>query len=69
MRITILLILLSLTASMSTASAEEAYEGGVDVTAYCSEQAELAGIEDATELSQYVQECVDIYAMPEAEQQ
>jgi len=62
-----LVILFSLTASMSTAYAADATEGGEDVTAYCTEQAQLAGIEDASELSLYVQECVDSYATPAAE--
>lgn len=69
MRTVTILFILSLTASTSTAYAQEEYSSGEDIAAYCSEQGELAGIEDASELSQYVQECVDSYAMPEAEKQ
>jgi hypothetical protein len=67
MRTATLLILLSLTASISAAYAEETSDGGEEIAAYCNEQAELAGIEDASEFRQYVQECIDSYSMPSAE--
>ena len=64
-----LLILLSLTALLSTAYATEASNENDDVSAYCNEQAQLAGIEDQAELNQYVQECVDSYTIPAGELQ
>ncbi|MCG6938615.1 MAG: hypothetical protein LJE83_10675 [Gammaproteobacteria bacterium] len=67
MRIATLLILLSLTASMSTVYAEEGFAVGEDVNAYCTEQAQMAGFEDASELSQYIQECIDSFAVPASE--
>jgi hypothetical protein len=66
MRSAILLFLLTLTASISTVYAEDSSVGD-DVTAYCTEQGQLAGIEDTDELNQYVQDCVDSYAMPASE--
>jgi hypothetical protein len=69
MKTATLLILISFTASISTAYANEPDGSGDDVNAYCTEQAQLAGIEDAAELGQYVQECVDSYTMPAGEQQ
>ena len=65
MRTALLLILLSLTASMSTVYAEEGSPD--DVNAYCTEQAQLAGIEDADELRQYIQDCIDSYTAPAGE--
>lgn len=64
MRTASLLILLSLTASISTVYAEE---GADDVNAYCTEQAQLAGIEDADEMRQYIQDCIDSYTVPAGE--
>jgi hypothetical protein len=61
MRSAITLVLL--TASMSIAYAEDAAVSD-DVQSYCTEQGQLAGIDDATELSQFVQDCIDSYAAP-----
>ncbi len=35
-----------------------------DYASYCDEQAQLAGIEDAAEKSEYIRECIQSYAMP-----
>jgi hypothetical protein len=61
MKTVTLLILLSLAASLNTVYATEESTNADDITAYCTEQAQLAGIEDATELKQYMQDCVDSY--------
>jgi hypothetical protein len=58
--------LLLLTATMNIAYAEDTSPGD-DVQAYCKEQADMAGIEDATELSEYIQDCIDSYSTPAGE--
>ena len=35
-----------------------------DYASYCEEQAQLAGIEEAAEKSEYIRECVQSYAIP-----
>lgn len=67
MKTATLLILLSLTASASTVHANESATSLEDYNAYCTEQAQLAGIEDVDELKQYVQDCVESYAGPAGE--
>jgi len=67
MKNTILVILLSLTAAISTVKAEETSTGIDDYKAFCTEQAQLAGIEDENELKQYVKECLESYVGPTGE--
>ena len=43
---------------------EELTNQEMDVNAYCEEQAQLAGIEEAEESAQYVQECIDSFGIP-----
>lgn len=40
-----------------------------NIAAYCTEQAELSGIEDAGEKAQYLKECIDSFAVPSEESQ
>ena len=67
MKHTILVILLSLTAAISTVNAEETSASVEDYTAFCTEQAQLAGIEDEDDLKQYVKDCLESYVGPAAE--
>ena len=67
MKNTILVILLSLTAAISTVNAEETSAGIEDYTVFCTEQAQLAGIEDENDLKQYVKDCLESYVGPAAE--
>ena len=67
MKHTILVILLSLTAAISTVNAEESSAGIEDYTEFCTEQAQMAGIEDEDNLKQYVKDCLESYLCPAAE--
>ncbi|MCW8831577.1 MAG: hypothetical protein OQK32_08680 [Gammaproteobacteria bacterium] len=62
MKFLTLLAILSLSTGFGSAYATE-IEGETDnVAAYCNEQAELAGIDDAVEKDIYISECTDSYA-------
>ena len=61
MKLAALLAILSLSAALNMAYATENEE---DTNAYCNEQAEMAGIEDAGEKAQYMNECIDSFAIP-----
>lgn len=67
MKNTIFVILLSLTAALSTVNAEETSADVEEYTAFCTEQAQLAGIEDENDLKQYVKDCLESYVGPAAE--
>ena len=69
-----LLILTALIASMNTVNANENTVNANELSAnmddyktFCTEQAQLAGIEDENELKQYVEECVESYTGPVGE--
>lgn len=68
MKFAVFMVILSsitLTGAAIAAEAEiEAENKNDDYAAYCNEQAELAGIEDAGEKSQYINECIDSFALP-----
>ena len=64
MKNTILVTLLSLAAAINTVNAEETSESIDDYKTYCTEQAQLAGIEDENALKQYVKECLESYIGP-----
>ena len=57
MKFLTLLAILSLSTVFSSAYAAEADDEAGDVVEYCNEQAELAGIEDATEQQAYLRDC------------
>jgi hypothetical protein len=61
MKTVTLLLLVSTLFSLNSVLAEE--ESGIidDYNAYCTEQAQLSGIEDPDELKQFVQDCLDSY--------
>ena len=52
---------------MNIAYAAETGADDSGVMAFCNEQAELAGIENADEKSQYVKDCVDSFNTPSGE--
>ena len=64
MKYAALIALLFLNTTFNTVYAAEMPDGSVDAAAYCDEQAQMAGIEDADEKSQYVKECVDSFGAP-----
>ena len=64
---TAILLTVLLAASINTVKAEEAASDSEDIKIYCTEQAQLAGIEEAEELNQYVKDCIDSYAGPTGE--
>lgn len=61
MKTAALLLLVSFATAISTVSADELPSRNDDYKAYCTEQAELAGIEDVNELKQYIKECIESY--------
>lgn len=50
-------------------SESESVSESENIAAYCNEQAELSGIEDAGEKAQYLKECIDSFAVPSEETQ
>lgn len=70
MKFAILLAFLSLSSIFNTVYAtEEDAMISDDIAAFCDEQAQLAGIEDADEKMQYVQECLASYGVPSGDSQ
>ena len=63
MKFAALIAILSLTA-LNTAYATEVSSSEDDTLAYCNEQVQLAGIEDANEKAQYVNDCIESFATP-----
>ena len=69
MKIAELLAILSLSAVLNVAYATEMESADNDNVAYCNEQAEMAGIDDAQEKKQYVEECVESFTAESGETQ
>jgi len=67
MKFAVLLAVLSSTIMFNTAYAAEATNDSNEIAAYCDEQAQLAGIEDAAEKSQYIKDCIDSFGVPSGE--
>lgn len=61
------LAILSLTTALGSAYATEMASADNDALSYCNDQAAMAGIEDAEEKNQYVEDCVASFAIPSAE--
>jgi hypothetical protein len=64
MKFAVLLAVLSSTITFNTVFAAEANNDSNEIAAYCNEQAELAGIENAAEKSRYIKECIDSFGVP-----
>lgn len=47
--------------ALNTAYASEMANPEENISAYCTEQAELAGIDNLEEKNQYIQDCIDSY--------
>ncbi|MDH5765335.1 MAG: hypothetical protein OEZ38_04895 [Gammaproteobacteria bacterium] len=69
MKFVTLLAVLSLTTVLNPVYATEMANADDDIVSYCNEQAQLAGIEDAAEKAQYVNECIESYEVPAADYQ
>ena len=70
MKLAILLALLSLSSILNTVYAnEENASVGDDTAAFCDEQAQLAGIEDADEKRQFVKDCMESYGASSGDSQ
>ena len=69
MKFATLLAILSLTTVSSVAYATEMASADDDTMSYCNDQAQMAGIEDAEEKTQYVRECIESFSVPPAEYQ
>lgn len=64
MKLTESLLVLSLSMVVGTAFAVEAEATEDNVQAYCTEQAQLAGIEDNVEREEYITQCIESYSSP-----
>jgi hypothetical protein len=62
MKFSAVLVILFLTAAFNPAFATEEGFDKDSITAYCKEQAELAGIEDKVEKQEYLKDCIDSYS-------
>jgi len=72
MKLTILLAFLSLSPILNTVHATEENVGvsvSDDTAAYCDEQAQFAGIEDADEKRQFVKDCMESYGVSSGDSQ
>lgn len=63
MKLALLFAILSISA-LNTVNAAEVDLNTNDYASYCDEQAQLAGIEDAAEKSEYIRECIQSYTTP-----
>lgn len=45
---------------------DEMADDSVNISAYCEEQAELSGIDNPNENMQFIQECIDSFAVQES---
>ena len=61
MKFAVYLAALTLTATLGTAYASDTASPEDDIAGYCKNQAELAGVEDMSEKSQYIQDCVESF--------
>ncbi len=61
MKFAVYLAALSLTATLGTAYATGIANPEDDISGYCKEQAELAGVEDMDEKAEYIKDCVDSF--------
>jgi len=64
MRIVKWLAFLSLSLVLFNANANDMESAENDYKIYCTEQAEISGIEDAAEKESYVKECIESFIMP-----
>jgi len=55
---------LSLVLFNANANANDMESAENDYKIYCTEQAEISGIEDAAEKESYVKECIESFIMP-----
>jgi len=67
MKLVEMLAVLSLTLTLNVANAADMENSDADYNAYCTEQAEMSGIEDAAEKSSYIKECIESFAEPSAD--
>ena len=69
MKLALLFAILSISTFNAVNAADEEVDYNItDYALYCDEQAQLAGIEDAAEKSEYIRECVQSYAIPTDEE-
>lgn len=68
MKLALLFAILSISTFNAVNAAEEVDYNITDYASYCDQQAQLAGIEDAAEKSEYIRECVQSYAIPTDEE-
>jgi len=64
MKLVQLLTVLSLSLTLFTANAADTDSAENDYKTYCEEQAEMSGIEDANEKSEYIKECIESFTVP-----
>ena len=63
MKLVELLAVLTIGLALNSAHATEAEDAGsdTDYAAYCTEQAELTGVEDANEKQNFINECIESF--------
>jgi len=61
MKLVELLAVLTIGLALNSAHATEAEDAGSDYAAYCTEQAELNGVEDANEKQNFIDECIESF--------
>lgn len=54
-----MLTILSLTLTLNIANAADTETVDADYKSYCTEQAEMSGLDDAAEKSSYIKECLE----------
>jgi len=67
MKFAALLAISTLATASSTLYAAEENSVNSDYLAYCNEQADLSGIENAEEKRRYVDDCIDSFTTPSAD--
>jgi len=66
MKLVILFAILSIS-TFNAVNAAEAENDATENAAYCNEQVQLAGIEDAAEKADYIKECMASFGTPSDE--
>jgi hypothetical protein len=63
MKLALLFAILSIS-TLNTVSAAETENDSTENASYCNEQAQLAGIEDAAEKAEYINDCMASFGTP-----
>lgn len=64
MKLVELLAILSLALTLNVSHAADTDYAETDYKTYCTEQAEMSGIEEPTEKATYIKECIESFSVP-----